>query len=162
MRDLDRAFQNWWGGSHPKPTWRKAGVNEGFYISDLSVRKLSHKWGEVLVPKIGWIRFRLTRTFLDIQSCSSARVTLDRSHRWHVSFIAPQPNIVREQTGAATGLDMYIASTVTTSDGAQLHMPNLLFQANPTKAQITAQASQAEERIQKKSKDQAPNQQAIS
>ncbi len=126
LRDLDRAFQNRWSGSHRRPTWRKAGQNEGFYIRDVSVRKLNRKWGQIFVPKAGWIRFRLTRAFAKIEACSSARVTLDRSNRWHVSFTALQPELQRVETGTATGLDMGIASTVTTSEGTQLHMPQLL------------------------------------
>src|ERR1017187_3789838 len=41
LRDLDRAFQNWWKnpGHFGHPTWRRAGVHEGFYIRDLSVRR---------------------------------------------------------------------------------------------------------------------------
>ena len=90
------------------------------------VRKLSRKWGEVLVPKAGWVKFRITKAFSEIEASSSARVTLDRSGRWHVSFTQPQPELVREQTGVLIGLDMGIASTVTTSDGLHLQMPNLL------------------------------------
>ena len=87
LRDLDRAFQNRWKnpGHFSHPTWRKAGVDEGFYIRDLSVRKLSRKWGEVLTPKAGWIRFRLTRQFSEIEASTSARVTLDRSGRWQMA-----------------------------------------------------------------------------
>ena len=128
LRDLDKAFQNWWRNpqhfSHP--TWRKAGVNEGFYVRDLSVRKVNRKWGELLVPKAGWVKFRLTRSWAEMEASTSARVTLDRSGRWHVSFTQPQPKLQREQTGAVVGLDMGIAATVTTSDGIYLHMPELL------------------------------------
>ncbi|CAG4915003.1 transposase [Acidithrix sp. C25] len=36
LRDLDRAFQNWWGrpDHFKRPTWRKAEINEGFAIRD--------------------------------------------------------------------------------------------------------------------------------
>ncbi len=128
LRDLDIAFRNWWKNprhfSHP--TWRKSGINEGFYVRDLSVRKLNRKWGEVLVPKAGWVRFRLTRTWTEIQASSSARITLDSSFRWHVSFTQSQPELQRELTGTLVGLDMGIASSVTTSDGTHLNMPKLL------------------------------------
>jgi len=128
LRDLDKAFQNWWAnpGHFHHPTWRKAGQNEGFYVRDLAVRRLNRKWGEVLVPKAGWIRFRLTRVFSEVESSTSARVTLDRSGRWHVSFTQPQPEFQREPTGKAVGLDMGIVNTVTTSDGVFLRMPKLL------------------------------------
>ena len=128
LRDLDRAFQNWWAnpGHFSHPTWRKAGQNEGFYIRDLSVRKLNRKWGQILVPKAGWVKFRLSRSWPEIEASTSARVTVDRSGRWHVSFTQPQPGLVREPAGATVGLDMGIAATVTTSDGVHLRMPKLL------------------------------------
>ncbi len=128
LRDLDIAFRNWWNNprhfSHP--TWRKSGINEGFYVRDLSVRKLNRKWGEVLVPKAGLVRFRLTRTWTEIQASSSARITLDSSFRWHVSFTQSKPELQRELTGTLVGLDMGIASSVTTSDGTHLNMSKLL------------------------------------
>ncbi len=126
LRDLDRAFRNWWNGSHRKPTRRKAGQNEGFYIRDVSAGKLNRNWGEVQVAKCGWVRFRLTRSWAEIDTYPSARVTLDRPNRWHVSFTAPQPSIAHEPTGALIGLDMEIASSVTTFDRTGLHMPKLL------------------------------------
>ncbi|EQD65738.1 transposase IS605 OrfB, partial [mine drainage metagenome] len=73
--------------------------------------------GEVLVPKAGWVKFRLTRSWPEIEASTSARVTLDRSNRWHVSLTQRKPELQRETTGAVAGLDMGIASTVTTSDG---------------------------------------------
>jgi putative transposase len=122
LRDLDRAFQNWWKnpGHFSRPTWRKAVVNGGFYIRDLSVRRINRRWGEV------WVRFRISRQWADICACPSARVTLDRAGRWHVSFTTPQPAFERTPTGAVVGLDMGIAATVTTSDGEHLKMPELL------------------------------------
>ena len=32
LRDLDRAWRNFFGGTHERPTWRKEGVHEGFRI----------------------------------------------------------------------------------------------------------------------------------
>lgn len=129
LRDLDRAFQNWWKNpSHfGRPTWRKAGVNEGFYIRDLSIKRLNRKWGEVLVPKLGYVRFRIGgRAWADLQTATSARVTLDRAGRWWVSLTAPQPALERTTTGAMVGIDMGVAHTVTVSDGNHLDMPSLL------------------------------------
>jgi putative transposase len=117
--DLDRAFKNWWSNpSHfGRPTWRKAGQHEGFGVRDSKVRRLNRKWGEVLIPKAGWVRFRVTRQFADVADCKSARVTMDRTGRWHVSFVAPQPSVPKVATGAIVGIDLGVAHTVTTSDG---------------------------------------------
>ncbi len=49
-----------------RPTWHKAGRDEGFRIvgkrkEQWDVRRLSRHVGEVRVPKVGWIRFRWSR-----------------------------------------------------------------------------------------------------
>jgi putative transposase len=128
LRDLNQAFQNWWKrpDHFGRPTWRKAGINEGFAIRDLSVKRINRKWGQVLVPKCGWVKFRITREYRDIETASSARVTQDRSGRWFVSFTRPAPELERSSTGAVVGIDMGVASTVATSDGKSLQMPTLL------------------------------------
>ena len=56
LRDLDQAWRNFFGGTHDKPTWRKAGVHEGFRIvgaQALRVKQVNRRWSEVLVPKVG-------------------------------------------------------------------------------------------------------------
>jgi putative transposase len=133
LRDLDRAFQNWWKnpGHFSHPTWRRAGTHEGFYVRDLRVRQINRNWGVVSIPKAGWVRFRATRSWADIQAATSARVNLDRSGRWHISFTTPAPAFQREPTGVVVGLDMGIAATVTTSDGAHLRMPRWLIPRDP-------------------------------
>ncbi|WP_366526761.1 transposase [Ferrimicrobium sp.] len=97
LRDLDRAFQNWWKrpDHFGRPTWRKAGINEGFAVRDLSVRRVNRKWGQVLIPKCGWVRFRISRPWVEIESATSARVTLDRARRWFVSFTTPPRSLER-------------------------------------------------------------------
>jgi len=76
-RDLDQAGRNFYGGTHRRPTWRKAGRHEGFRIVGGPagrVRRLNRKWAEALVPKVGWVRFRLSRAIPDAKSY---RVTRD-------------------------------------------------------------------------------------
>jgi putative transposase len=93
LRDFARATANYLGGTHHRPSWRKAGRNEGFRVVALKprdVRRLSRHVGAVRVPKAGWVRFRWSRAVPpDVKSC---RVTLDRAGRWHVAFAAvPAP-----------------------------------------------------------------------
>jgi putative transposase len=122
LRDFDQALRNWWAGTHGRPRWREKGADEGFCIRDVRVRPISRKWAQVYVPKVGWVRFRLTRP---IGEHGMARVTRDRAGRWHVSFSAPQPPIVRAVTGTAVGIDVGVAHTVTTSAGDHLDIPGL-------------------------------------
>jgi IS605 OrfB family transposase len=122
LRDFDQAMRNWWAGTHRRPRWRKAGVDEGFCVRDVKVRRISRKWAEVHVPKVGWVRFRLTRP---LGEHGMARVTRDRAGRWHVSFSAPQPPVARAATGRAVGLDVGVTHAATTSAGDHLDVPGL-------------------------------------
>lgn len=123
LRDFDRAMTNWWGGSHKKPTWRKQGQHDGFVIRDLTVQRLSRRWGTVHVPKVGPVRFRLTRTWGQVTAATSARVTF-RHGQWHVSFTTlPAPKI-EARTGAVVGIDRGVANSLALSDGRMFHAPS--------------------------------------
>ncbi len=121
LRDFDQALKNWWGGTHRRPRWRKAGRDEGFCVRDVTMEKVNRKWATVFVPKCGPVRFRLSRPLPAVYGM--ARITLDRAGRWHVSFAAPQPPVVRVEGGAAVGIDRGVATTIATSDGQMLRIP---------------------------------------
>lgn len=125
LRDLHQAFQNWWGnpGHFDHPTWRSASKNNGFRIVNLITRKLNRKWGEVFIPKVGYIKFRLTRPFEQVAEAASARVTLSISGQWNVSFTLAQPAVPRNSTGSAVGLDRGVATTLATSNGEMFRIP---------------------------------------
>jgi putative transposase len=56
-----------------RPGFRSRRGPQGFVIRDTKVRRLSRKWGEVLVPKCGWVRFRWTRPLPRISDRDTAR-----------------------------------------------------------------------------------------
>lgn len=123
LRDLDRAFGNFFAGRSKYPTFKKREHKTSFVIRDLRVRRYNRKWGAVLVPKTGWLRFKITRAWTDIESASSARVVLHQG-TWHVSFVCPAPE--KRTTGSGVvGLDRGIAVTVMTSDGESFQVPIL-------------------------------------
>jgi putative transposase len=126
LRDFDRAMQYFFAGTRRKPTWRKAGRNEGFRVVAVKpqhVRRLNRRIGEVFVPKCGWIRFVWSRAVPD--GVKSFRVTLDRAGRWHVAFAAiPQP-IEGPGTGEIIGVDRGVAVSAAMSNGELLRCPQL-------------------------------------
>lgn len=61
LRDFSQAMTNFFAGTHRKPTWRRAGRDEGFRVVSVRpshVRRVSRGTGLVWVPKAGWVRFR--------------------------------------------------------------------------------------------------------
>ena len=86
------------------------------------VRRLNRRWAEVLVPKVGWVRFRWTRPVGEVKSY---RVTRDACGRWHIAFARLPDPIERTCTGAAVGIDRGVVNTLATSDGEFDQAPSL-------------------------------------
>lgn len=125
LRDLEQAWNYFFGGTHRRPGWRKQGKREGFRITEKrgrgwDFRRLNRRWGEVWVPKTGWVRFRWTRAAPDAKSY---RVTLDRVGRWHVAFAVIPKSINSPGTGEVVGIDRGIAATLALSTGEMLGAP---------------------------------------
>jgi putative transposase len=125
LRDFAQAMANFFNGTHGKPTWRKAGRDEGFRIVALRpghVRRLTRHWGQIYIPKAGWVRFRWSRT---VPQAKSYRVKLDRVGRWHVAFAAIPAPIEGPGTGEVVGLDRGIVISAALSTGEMLRCPRL-------------------------------------
>jgi len=127
LRDFDKALSAFFDPKNPtaKPSWRKAGRDEGFRIvgKQRDVRRLSRHVGEVWIPKVGRVRFRWSRAVPD--DVKSYRVTRDRVGRWHISFAAPQPALDRQPTGAVIGIDRGVRTALVTSDGQHYRAPRI-------------------------------------
>jgi putative transposase len=144
LRDFAQALKAFFDPDNParRPTWRKAGRNEGFRIvgkrgRQWDVRPLSRKIAEVWVPKAGWVRFRLSRPVPT--GAKSYRVTMDRAGRWHVAFaVIPEP-VSAPRNGQVVGIDRGVTVSAALSTGDLLHVPGL-----------TAQERQRMRRLQRK------------
>lgn len=125
LRDFDQAVTNFYGGTHHRPTWRKAGIHEGFRIVGPRARrveKLNRKWARVLVPKVGWVKFRLSKPPADAKSY---RITRDRAGRWHIAFAVIPDSIPGPGTGEVVGVDRGVTVSAALSTGEKLNVPRL-------------------------------------
>ena len=130
LRDFARATTAFFDPANPagRPSWRKAGRDEGFRITgrrgrQWDVRRMSRKVGQVWVPKAGWVRFRWSRAVPP--GAKSYRVTRDRAGRWHVAFaVIPDP-VPAPGNGQAVGIDRGVAVSAALSTGELLHAPAL-------------------------------------
>jgi putative transposase len=107
------------------PSWRKRGRNEGFRIVAVDhgkVRRLNRQWGVVLVPKLGWIRFRWSRP---VSPAKSYRITVDRAGRWHLAYAVVPPSLPAPGDGQAVGVDRGVAVSVALSTGELFKAPEL-------------------------------------
>ena len=128
LRDFTQAMAAFFHPGNPakRPSWRKAGRDEGFRIVGVrsgDVRRLSRHVGEVRVPKVGRVRFRWSRAVP--AGVKSYRITLDRTGRWHIAFAAiPQP-VPAPGNGKTVGVDRGVAVGAALSTGEMMLAPAL-------------------------------------
>jgi putative transposase len=130
LRDFTQAMAAFFSPGNPagRPSWRKAGRDEGFRIAgrrgrQWDVRRVSRKTGQVWVPKAGWVRFRWSCPVPP--GAKSYRVTRDRAGRWHVAFAVIPAPVPAPGNGQAVGIDRGVAVSAALSTGELLHVPAL-------------------------------------
>lgn len=123
LRDLDRAFANFFAGKAKYPTYKRRDERSGgFYVRDLTVRRLNRRLGTIMVPKVGPVRFRISRQWADIDAAVSARVT-HQNGQWHVCFTTPISRRSPAGTGRTVGIDRGVTNTIATSHGEIYRIP---------------------------------------
>jgi putative transposase len=120
LMDLDKAcrtrgtFKVRWRSSR---RWRASfRFPEG---NKMAVEQLNRRHARVKLPKLGWVRFRLSRP-LDGAVIRSATLTRDGNH-WFVSFLVDdgmETPAAHGLPGTAVGVDRGVAVASATSDGA--------------------------------------------
>ncbi len=61
LKNLDRAFQNFFAGRAEYPRFKRKGDRDGFFLKDkanLGFKRLTRNRGAVRIPKVGWINIR--------------------------------------------------------------------------------------------------------
>jgi putative transposase len=129
LRQLDRAYDNWWNPQHPAgpPTFKKRSnrLVVLFPGQAVAVRKLNRKWAQVRLPKVGWVRLRLSRPLGG--AVRSATVHRD-GLGWHVSFgVATGTRPAAPNGLPGCGVDFGVACSAYVSDetGPRLLPPTL-------------------------------------
>ncbi len=127
LRDLDRAYRNFFEGRSAFPRFKRKGRGDSFRIQNrehgISVRRLSRRWGEVVVPKLGSVRFRWSRK--PVGEIRHLTVSCD-ALGWHLSLCCEGPaGAPVPQLGAPVGIDRGVTATVALSTGELRSCPML-------------------------------------
>ncbi|MFI8500840.1 RNA-guided endonuclease InsQ/TnpB family protein [Streptomyces sp. NPDC085524] len=129
LRSLDRAYDNFWNPNNPArfPARKKRGhrLSVPFPGQAVEVRKLNRKWAEVRLPKLGWLRFRLSRAMGG--TIRNATVSCD-GNGWHISFGVHTGRKPKAPNGKpACGVDFGVAASafVSTETTPRLMPPSL-------------------------------------
>ncbi len=121
LKDLDRAYQNFFAGRAAYPTPRKKSINDSFRFPDpvsLIVKRTGKSSGQVKLPKLGWVRLRGWQVLPgDICNITVSR----KAGQWFAAVQCERE--VADPTPSAlppVGIDMGVAVFAALSDGTSI------------------------------------------
>lgn len=118
LKDLERAYKNFFAKRAGFPRFKRKGGGDSFRYPDPKQIKLDQPNARIFLPKLGWMRLRLSRPVLG----EVRNVTVSHSAgKWFVSIQTQREVEIQIPASTSTvGLDVGIARFATLSDGAFL------------------------------------------
>lgn len=114
LRDLDRAFANFFAGRANYPQYKQRNRHLAFRFPD--PKQIRVKGKHVRLPKLGMCACRLSRPI--VGTIKNATVSWVAGH-WYIAFsTVAEVGIPEAPAGASIGVDMGVVAAVTMSDGA--------------------------------------------
>lgn len=114
LKDLDRAYTNFFAKRAGFPTFKKKGRHDSFHYPDGC--KLDEGNDRIWLPKLGWIRYHNSRRISGTLRNVTVSYTGDK---WFASVQTEEEvEVISHSSSSAVGIDMGIARFVTLSDGA--------------------------------------------
>jgi len=115
LKAIERAYVNFFEKRADFPRFKRKGVSDGFTYPDKNQIKLDRDNGRISLPKLGYIRYRNSRTVPG--EVRSATVSL-RAGKWYVSILTKREVEQPVTHGPAVGIDVGVARFATMSDGS--------------------------------------------
>jgi putative transposase len=128
LRDQDTAFQRFFEGSAEYPRFKPKG-RDSFRFPDPKQFALAGAGDWLKLPKLGWVRLRLSRALPEGGRVLNITVSREGGH-WYASLCVEHEVVVTAApAGIAVGIDLGVANSLTLSTGERIHLPA------PTKAE---------------------------
>lgn len=124
LKHLDQAFKNFFAKRAAYPRFKRKGCGDAFRFPDAKQIKLDQANSRIFLPKLGWLRYRNSRTVLgELRNVTVSRV----ADKWFVA-IQTQREVDSAPTASlsAVGIDMGIVRFATMSDGTPIEPVNCL------------------------------------
>ena len=120
LKDLDRAYINFFQGRAEFPCFKKKGQHDSFRYPQGF--KLDESNKRIWLPKIGWVRYRKSRKTLGTPKQVTVSLSADQ---WFVS-IQTEREVAEpvHPSNSSIGIDMGIARFATLSDGSYIEVCN--------------------------------------
>jgi putative transposase len=117
LRDQERAYANFFEKRAAFPCFKRKEKHSKFRYPAPKQINLDRDRGRIFLPKLGYIRYRDSRTVLG--EVRSATVSL-RAGKWYVSILTRREIETPVPKGSAVGIDVGVARFATLSDGSYI------------------------------------------
>lgn len=118
LKDLDRAYKNFFAKRADFPRFKRKGAGSGFRYPDPIQIKLDQTNSRIFLPKLGWIRYRKSREILG--ELRNVTVTYN-GKKWFVSIQTEREvNPPKRTAATAIGIDVGVIRFATLSDGSHI------------------------------------------
>jgi putative transposase len=115
LKDLDRAYRNFFSKRADFPRFKRKGGSSGFRYPDPMQIKLDQANSRIFLPKLGWMRYRKSREI--VGELRNVMVTYN-GKKWFISIQTEREVDLPKRTAkTAIGIDVGIARFATLSDG---------------------------------------------
>jgi putative transposase len=116
LKDLERAYQNFFAKRAMFPRFKRKGQSESFRYPDAKQFEVDQGNSRIKLPKLGWMRYRNSRDILG----KAKNITVSQSGgKWYASIQTErevEPPV--PEATHAVGIDMGVARFATLSDGS--------------------------------------------
>ncbi|SDD57559.1 putative transposase [Cupriavidus sp. YR651] len=118
LKYLDQAYRRFFAKQAAYPKFKKKGARESFHYPNKAAIRLDQEHSRILLPKLGWVRYRNSRAVIGELRNATVSLTADK---WFVSIqTARDVERPTPQSTSAVGIDVGIARFATMSDGTFL------------------------------------------
>jgi len=136
LKDLERAYTHFFAGRAALPRFKRKGQYDSFRYPDPKQIRLDQVNSRILLPKLGWLRYRNSRQALG----RVKNVTVSLSCRkWFVSIQTEREHAQPLPRGGAVGIDLGVIRFATLSDGT-FYAPLNSFRRHQTRLRKGMQA----------------------
>jgi len=136
LKDLERAYTNFYAKRADFPRFKKKGQSDSFRYPDPKQIKLDQANSRIFLPKLGWLRVRISRAVLG----EVRNVTVSLScGKWFVSIQTEREVEQPVPQGGTVGIDMGVTRFATLSDGT-FYAPLNSFKRHETALRKAQQA----------------------
>ena len=122
LKALDNAYSRFFKGIGGYPQPKKKGKSESFTFKgrEITVERINRRWGRVRLPKIGWVKFRMTRNISG--KITEATVSLTPLG-WTISIGCKDCEVQPFATEGAVGIDRGVTVPLMLSDETFYKLP---------------------------------------